>query len=70
MDGEQFRAGERLWLRGRRVTFVEYHRYAAHRIGVAVVRRDEEATTRVVPLAKLARDRAESIAREKARPAG
>jgi hypothetical protein len=69
MEDDRFQAGEQLWLRGRRVTFVDYHRYAAHRIGVAVVRRQNEQEVRVVPLWKLARDRAESLARAHAMPA-
>jgi hypothetical protein len=69
MEDKGFRAGERLWLRGQQVIFVEYHRYAANRIGAAVVRRHNETTTRVVPLWKLARDRAESLARQNAIPA-
>jgi hypothetical protein len=62
MQDEPFRTGEQLWLRGHRVIFVEYHRYARHRIGAAMVRRGEDETVRVVPLARLSRDRAESIA--------
>lgn len=70
VEDDRFRAGEQLWLRGRRVTFVDYHRYAAHHIGVAVVRRQNEQEVRVVPLWKLTRDRAESLARANAMPAG
>ena len=55
MAGERFRTGERLWFRGRPVIFVEYYRSAA------VVRRPDEAATRVVPIGKLARDRAQSL---------
>jgi hypothetical protein len=55
-------------LSGREVTFVEYRRYATTRIGAAVVRRADELETRVVPLWKLARDRAESLARASAVP--
>jgi hypothetical protein len=62
MEDEPFRAGEQLWLRGQQVTFLEYHRYARHRIGAAMVRRGDDETVRVVPLARLSRDRAESIA--------
>jgi hypothetical protein len=69
MEEEGFGAGEQLWLRGQQVIFVEYHRYAAYRIGAAVVRRPNETTTRVVPLWKLARDRTESLARANAIPA-
>jgi len=69
MQQREFRAGEQLWLRGERVVFVEYHRYADRRIGAAIVRRGNETTTRVVPLRKLSRARAESIARQNAIPA-
>jgi hypothetical protein len=62
MEDESFRAGEQLWLRGQQVTFVEYHRYARHRIRAAMVRRGDDETVRVVPLARLSRDRGESIA--------
>jgi hypothetical protein len=70
MSAKPFEHGEELWLAGRKVIFVDYHRSAAARIGVAVIRRDDEDGTRVVPLWKLARDRAESIARSNAIPAG
>lgn len=66
MDQNKFQRGERLWLSGREVTFVEYRRYAAPRIVAAVVRRADELETRVVPLWKLARDRVESLARANA----
>jgi hypothetical protein len=69
MEGREFRAGEQLWLRGEHLIFIEYHRYADHRIGAAVVRRNTETTARVVPLWKLSRDQAESIARQNAIPA-
>ncbi len=69
MEDKDFRAGEQLWLRGQQVIFVEYHHYAAHRIGAAVVRRPNETMSRVVPLWKLARDRSESLARANAIPA-
>jgi hypothetical protein len=69
MESSEFRAGEQLWLRGEQVTFIEHHRYVGHRVGAAVVRRSNETTTRVVPLWKLSRDRAESIARQNAIPA-
>ena len=73
MENREFRSGERLWLCGREVTFVEYHgfeyqRRVAPRIGAAVVRRDGEAETRRVPLWILARERAESVARANAVP--
>jgi hypothetical protein len=51
------------------VIFLDYHRSAASRVGAAVVRRLNEQGARVVPLWKLARDRAESIARSNAIPA-
>jgi hypothetical protein len=66
-DGE-FSRGEQVWLGGREVTFLEYHRYAGSRIGAAVVRRKDARQTRVVALWKLARDRAESVARANAMP--
>jgi hypothetical protein len=52
MTDDHFRVGERLWLRGGPVTFVGYHRYAPHLVDAAVVRRPDEKTTRVVPLAE------------------
>jgi hypothetical protein len=69
MEDKRFRADEQLWLRGQQVIFVEYHPYAAHRIGAAVVRRPNETTTRVVLLWKLAHDRAESLVHQNAIPA-
>lgn len=70
MEDGTFQIGEQLWLRGQQVIFVGYQRHAAHRIGVAAVRRPNETTARVVPLWKLAKDRAESLARQNAMPAG
>jgi len=67
MDAEEFRPGEQVWLKGRQVTFVECSLHGS-RFGAAVVRRENEAVTRVVPLWKLARNRAESLAREYAIP--
>jgi hypothetical protein len=61
MEDQPFRRGEQLWLRGQRVTFVDYHRYARHRIGAAMVRTGDDETVRVVPLGRLSRDRRESI---------
>jgi hypothetical protein len=66
MTDEHFRVGERLWLRGKPVTFVGYHRYAPHPVDAAVVRRPDEKTTRVVPLRKLTRNREESFERARA----
>jgi hypothetical protein len=64
-----FRQGERLWLCGREVTFLDYRRRgSAPRIGSAVVRRDGEVDTKDVPLWMLARDEAESVARANAIP--
>jgi len=63
MPDRTFRAGDRLWLRGQQVTFVEYHRYAPHRIEAALVRRSNETESRVVAVSKLALDRSESLAR-------
>ena len=67
--GTEFRRGDELWLGGRKVIFLEYHRSAAARVGAAVVRRHDEEGARVVPVWKLARDRAESVARSNAIPA-
>ena len=63
--GMEFRRGEKLWLSGEQVVFVEHH---ANRIGGAVVRRPNATSARVVPVWKLARDRPESIARANAVP--
>jgi len=68
MSDRTFRAGDRLWLRGQQVTFVEYHRYAAHRIETALIRRNNESEARVVAAWKLAHDRSESLERAKAIP--
>jgi hypothetical protein len=70
MEEQKFRSGEQLWLHGERVTFVDYHDYASHRVGAAMVRRQDDTTVRVVPLWKLARDPAESLARANAIAAG
>jgi hypothetical protein len=65
MASRSFFRGEQLWLRGPRVTFVDYHVYAAqYRDRAAVVRRQDESTVRVVPLRKLARDRLDSLVRD------
>lgn len=69
MEGRGFSAGERLWLCGHPVTFVNYHTYASSRIKVALVRRQNEAQVRVVVAAKLARDRAKSLDLEATIPA-
>jgi len=74
METNEFRRGEKLWLGGREVTFVEYHPFGYRQsdgppsIGAAVVRRQNETETRVVALWRLARDRAESVARANAIP--
>jgi hypothetical protein len=69
MEGE-FHDGERLWLRGRPVTFVGYHRFAGGRhVAAAFVRRDGDSRIRVVTAAKLGRSRTESLERETALPA-
>ena len=61
MERNEFRDGERIWLQGRRVTFVGYHRYAGGRHIAAFVRQDGESRVRVVTAAKLGRSRAESL---------
>jgi hypothetical protein len=66
MHDDRFHAGDELWLRGQRVTFVGYHRHAPHSIGAAVVRRHDEKQARLVPLRKLTRDREESLVRANA----
>jgi hypothetical protein len=61
-----FSPGEELWLRGRRVTFVDYHGYApSYPVGAAVVRKHDAETKSpvVVPLRKLARNRQDSLIR-------
>jgi hypothetical protein len=63
MEDDRFQAGETLWLRGERVTFVDYLDYAPHRIDAAVVRRYDERQLRVVLLGKLTRDREASLGR-------
>lgn len=68
MQDRKFRAREQLWLRGHQATFVDCHRYAAHRSDAAVVPRHDETKVRVVPLSKLADDRTESLARAYATP--
>jgi hypothetical protein len=73
MDRNEFQRGERLWLCGREVTFVDYRRFEyqdarAPRIGAAVVQRDGEIETRDTPLWLLARDCAESVSRANAIP--
>lgn len=69
MIENRYQVGEQLWLRGRRVTLVERLPPAALGIRAAVVRREGEATNRVVPLWRLGRDRAESLERQHATPA-
>ena len=63
MDEREFHQGDPLWLRGKPVIFVEYHFLSG-----AVVRAPDQAA-RVVPISKLARDQAESFARDRAIPA-
>jgi len=61
---QPFSPGEELWLRGRRVTFVDYHGYApSYPVGAAVVRKHDPETTSpvVVPLRKLARNQQDSL---------
>src|SRR5262249_10441581 len=64
-----FRAGDRLWLGGHPVTLCEYHRYGPHRVGAALVRRNNETAARVVPVSKLAHDRSDSLACANGMPA-
>ena len=61
MEAERFNHGQQAWLRGEKVTFIECP--VGSRLGAAVVRKQGEATTRVVPLWKLAHGRAESLER-------
>jgi hypothetical protein len=73
MEGREFHPGERLWLCGREVTFVDFYPFEYQRtpgtgIGAAVVQRDGESRTRDVPLWILARDRDESVSRANAVP--
>jgi hypothetical protein len=74
VESGSYRKGERLWLCGREVVFVDYRqagydRRIAPRIGVAVVQREDEPGTLDVPLWILARDRDESVSRANAVPA-
>ena len=69
----RFRSGEKVWLAGHEVTFVDYRHFecaraTVPRIGAAIVKRSGEPGTRDVPLWLLARDEAESIARANAIP--
>jgi len=68
MTARSFQRGDQLWLRGARVTFVDYHGYGHGRVRAAVIRREGEETVRVVSLSKLARDRRESVVRATAIP--
>jgi hypothetical protein len=68
-----FTNGEKVWVAGCEVTFVDYRHFeyahaARSGIGAAVVKRPDEAGTREVPLWLLARDEAESVARANAVP--
>jgi hypothetical protein len=70
VDRNDFREGERLWLRGGPVTFVGYNRYSAGgRATAAFVRKDGESSARVINAAKLGRSRAESLERQTSIPA-
>jgi hypothetical protein len=66
----EFRRGEPLWLRGKPVIFVDYHFLSDRPVRGAVVRSPNELAARVVPISKLGRDKAESVARDHAIPAG
>ena len=70
MEERLFHQGEPLWLRGKPVTFVEYHFLTDRpfRGAVAVVRGAPNDVARMVPISKLARDKAESLARDRAIP--
>lgn len=68
VEEKEFHQGEPLWLRGKPVIFIEYHFLSNRRVRGAVVRAPNEAV-RVVPSSKLARDKAESFARDRAIPA-
>ena len=69
MSSVEFRQGEKLWLVGREVTFVDYQAASPEwRIGAAVVQRPGEPELCAVPLWLLARDQAESVTRANAIP--
>ena len=73
MGSRSFSSGEKVWVAGREVTFVDYRRFeylqaTEPRTGAAVVQRPGEDRTRDVPLWLLARDHAESVARANAIP--
>ena len=69
----EFHQGEKLWLVGREVTFVDYRLSRSGRrlgplIGAVVVQGPGERELREVPLWLLARDQAESVSRANAIP--
>ena len=69
MSSVEFRRGEKLWLVGHEVTFVDYRfPRLEQRLGAAVVQRPGEGELCEVPLWLLARDEAESVARANAIP--
>ena len=73
MTDVEFRSGELVWLVGRPVTFVAYHKFhqpqsTAPRVGAAVVQAPGETSAREVPLWLLARDQEESVSRANAIP--
>ena len=73
MGRREFSSGEKVWVAGREVTFVDYRRFeyvraSVPRMGAAMVRRPDEDVTRDVPLWLVARDQAESVARANAIP--
>ena len=69
MSSVEFHQGEKLWLVGCEVTFVDYRVARPEwRIGAAVVQRPGEHEVCKVPLWLLARDQAESVTRANAIP--
>ena len=73
MENGECRRGEKLWLWGREVTFLQYdppdyRSSAGPGIASAVVQREGEIGTRNVPVWILARDPAESFLRASAIP--
>ncbi|HKB19511.1 MAG TPA: hypothetical protein VKC65_00770 [Gaiellaceae bacterium] len=63
MDVAGFTHGQQVWLRGERVTFIGCP--MGSRLGAAVVRKEGEVSTRVVPLWKLGHSLAESLERSR-----